>query len=53
MNEVNAVSGVGKAESLRQALAGPYQPYILPAQLISPVDGHLLWLADTEAAALL
>ncbi|MGQ9627050.1 MAG: 6-phosphogluconolactonase [Anaerolineae bacterium] len=52
-NVIFLVSGVGKAESLRQALAGPYQPCILPAQLISPVDGHLLWLADTEAAALL
>jgi 6-phosphogluconolactonase len=47
------VSGAGKAERLRQVLAGPYRPDILPAQLIRPDGGHLLWLVDAAAAALL
>lgn len=47
------VSGAGKAECLRQVIAGPYQPDTLPAQLIQPVDGRFLWMVDTEAASLL
>jgi 6-phosphogluconolactonase len=47
------VSGAGKAERLQQVLAGPYQPDVLPAQLIRPGGGHLLWLVDAAAAVLL
>ena len=47
------VSGKEKAEKLRQVLNGPYQPEVLPAQIVRPPAGHLLWLVDAEAAALL
>ena len=45
------VSGAGKAEQLREVLAGPYQPDVLPAQMVRPTDGRLLWLVDAAAAA--
>jgi 6-phosphogluconolactonase len=45
------VSGAGKAERLREVLAGPYQPDVLPAQVVRPTDGRLLWLVDAAAAA--
>jgi 6-phosphogluconolactonase len=45
------VSGAGKAERLREVLAGPYQPDVLPAQIVRPTDGRLLWLVDAAAAA--
>jgi 6-phosphogluconolactonase len=44
------VSGAGKAERLPEVLAGPYQPDILPAQIVRPADGRLLWLVDAAAA---
>ena len=43
------VSGAGKAGTLESVLYGPYRPDILPAQLIRPVSGHLLWLVDRPA----
>ena len=45
------VEGAGKAEVLRRVLEGPYQPDVLPAQLIQPVNGQLHWLVDAAAAA--
>jgi len=42
------VSGQGKALSLRRVLNGP--PAQIPAQLIAPRRGELLWLVDREAA---
>jgi 6-phosphogluconolactonase len=45
------VSGVGKAERLRQVIRGSYQPHILPSQLVKPVKGKLIWLVDQAAAA--
>ena len=47
------VSGAEKAERLRQVLKGDYQPHLLPAQIVKPVNGHLLWFVDEAAAALL
>lgn len=44
------VSGAEKAETLRAVLLGEYQPERLPAQLIRPTDGRLLWLVDRAAA---
>jgi 6-phosphogluconolactonase len=44
------VSGAGKAERLREVLVGPYQPDILPAQIVRPTDGRLVWLVDAAAA---
>jgi len=45
------VSGERKARRLRQVLVGPYQPEILPSQVVRPSKGKLRWLVD-EAAAL-
>jgi len=47
------VAGAGKAERLRQVLAGPYQSDTLPAQIVRPTDGGLLWMTDEEAVAYL
>ena len=47
------VSGAEKAEALQQVLQGGYQPDRLPAQLIRPASGRLLWLVDRAAARLL
>ena len=47
------VCGAAKAEILRQVLAGARQPDPLPAQVIAPKSGELLWLMDSAAAALL
>ena len=47
------VSGEEKAETLRQVLQGEYQPDRLPAQVVRPVQGRLLWLVDRAAARLL
>jgi len=44
------VSGAGKAERLREVVTGPYQPDVLPAQIVRPTDGRLLWLVDVAAA---
>ena len=47
------VSGAGKAERLREVLEGTVKPEVLPAQMIRPVHGKLLWLVDKAAAALM
>jgi 6-phosphogluconolactonase len=47
------VSGEEKAETLWEVLHGEYQPDALPAQLIRPRHGRLLWLVDRAAARLL
>jgi 6-phosphogluconolactonase len=45
------VSGHSKAGVLKEVLHGPYDPERLPAQLIRPQNGELLWLTDLAAAA--
>lgn len=45
------VSGISKAPVLRDVIEGPGDPNRLPAQLIRPFDGELLWLIDREAAS--
>jgi 6-phosphogluconolactonase len=45
------VTGAGKAERLREVLAGERDPSRLPSQLIQPRDGTLEWLVDRAAAA--
>jgi 6-phosphogluconolactonase len=45
------VEGATKADILQRVLEGPYQPDVLPAQLIQPVNGELHWLVDAAAAA--
>jgi 6-phosphogluconolactonase len=47
------VSGSSKAWVLNQVLNGPRSPKQLPAQLIQPQGGELLWLADQAAASLI
>jgi 6-phosphogluconolactonase len=44
------VSGVDKAEALERVLEGPPNPQELPAQMISPAGGDLLFLVDQAAA---
>jgi 6-phosphogluconolactonase len=44
------VSGSEKAERLQQVLNGPFHPHDLPAQLIRPTNGKLVWLVDRAAA---
>lgn len=43
------VSGAGKADMLRQVLAGPDEPVRLPSQSIHPAAGNLVWLVDAPA----
>ena len=45
------VAGQAKAGVLREVLHGPRDPERLPAQLIQPQNGELLWLTDLAAAA--
>ena len=40
------VSRSDKALALKAVLEGPYEPEQLPAQLIQPTSGNLLWLLD-------
>jgi 6-phosphogluconolactonase len=50
-NVVFLVAGAGKAEALHAVLEGPHQPDALPAQVVRPTRGRLLWLVDAAAAA--
>jgi 6-phosphogluconolactonase len=45
------VEGGGKAGVLERVIAGPFDPDVLPAQLIAPTHGELQWLVDADAAA--
>ncbi len=47
------VSGEEKALPLKAVLEGRYEPEQLPAQLIQPRHGQLLWLVDEAAGGLL
>ena len=44
------ISGHEKAEILQQIAEGGYHPDRLPAQLIRPTHGRLIWLVDQAAA---
>jgi 6-phosphogluconolactonase len=44
------VSGAAKAEALRAVLKGPEQPEVLPAQVVRPTEGHIVWMLDRQAA---
>jgi 6-phosphogluconolactonase len=44
------VSGKGKTAVLDRVLHGPYQPDMLPSQLVAPVAGEVTWLIDRDAA---
>jgi 6-phosphogluconolactonase len=47
------VAGEDKAAALKSVLTGAREPQQLPAQLIQPRRGRLLWILDREAASLL
>ncbi|CAB1062587.1 6-phosphogluconolactonase (EC, eukaryotic type [Olavius sp. associated proteobacterium Delta 1] len=47
------VSGKQKAPVLREILEGDNRPDLLPAQLIRPTNGRLIWLVDQAAAGCL
>lgn len=45
------VTGQDKSLALKGVLEGPIEPHQLPAQLVHPASGELLWLVDQMAAA--
>jgi 6-phosphogluconolactonase len=47
------VAGADKAPALKAVLEGPYEPEQLPAQLLQPKNGKLLWLVDSAAGGIL
>lgn len=47
------VAGAAKALALKGVLEGPCEPEQLPAQMIQPSNGKLLWLVESSAAAML
>jgi 6-phosphogluconolactonase len=47
------VTGADKACALKSVLEGPYEPEQLPAQLLQPKNGKLLWLVDAAAGSML
>jgi 6-phosphogluconolactonase len=47
------VTGADKSMALKAVLEGPYEPDQLPAQLLQPKNGKLLWLVDTTAGSML
>jgi 6-phosphogluconolactonase len=47
------VAGKDKACALKSVLEGPYEPEQLPAQLLQPHNGELLWLVDQAAGSML
>jgi 6-phosphogluconolactonase len=44
------VAGAAKSKALASVLEGPPQPQKIPAQLIQPASGKLIWLIDAQAA---
>ncbi len=44
------VAGEDKADTLRAVLHGEFQPDRLPAQVVRPTHGELMWLVDQAAA---
>jgi 6-phosphogluconolactonase len=52
-NVIFMVTGADKAPALTAVLERFYEPDQLPAQLIQPTRGSLLWLVDTAAGSML
>ena len=52
-NVIFMVAGADKAPALTAVLEHFYEPDQLPAQLIQPTKGSLLWLVDTAAGSML
>lgn len=51
LNILFLVTGEKKATRLAEVISGPFQPQVLPAQLIKPTNGLLLWMVDAAAAS--
>lgn len=49
-NVIFLVTGVEKADILKKVLRGPSQPDWLPAQVVEPAQGNVIWLMDRAAA---
>ena len=47
------VTRADKARALKAVLEGPFEPEQLPAQLIQPQHGKVLWLVDQAAGSML
>jgi len=47
------VAGADKAPMVRAALRGPYDPHAIPAQIVRPRHGAVVWMLDHEAAGAL
>ncbi|MDQ1407721.1 MAG: 6-phosphogluconolactonase [Acidobacteriaceae bacterium] len=47
------VAGKEKAPALKSVLEGAYEPEQLPAQLLQPTNGKLLWFVDDAAGSML
>jgi 6-phosphogluconolactonase len=47
------VAGSEKATMLKTVLEGQYQPDRLPAQIVRPTQGKVVWMVDRAAASLL
>ena len=47
------VTGADKAPALKAVLEGPFEPEQLPAQLLRPKNGKLLWLVDAASGSML
>jgi 6-phosphogluconolactonase len=45
------VSGKDKAQVLAEVLEGDKYPDKRPIQLISPIDGNMTWMIDSDAAS--
>lgn len=45
------VAGAEKAATVRRVLRAPRDPSELPAQIVTPAEGRLVWLLDAAAAA--
>jgi 6-phosphogluconolactonase len=52
-NIIIMVTRAEKAPALTAVLERVYEPEQLPAQMIAPVNGNLLWLVDTAAGLML
>ena len=50
-NVLFLVSGASKTNALREVLRGSFEPHRLPAQMIRPEAGQLMYLVDRESAA--
>lgn len=47
------VAGTNKAAAVARVLQGPRDPNSVPAQIVAPNGGRVVWLIDAEAASLL